>query len=189
MEVKANIPMMQQKGDTIQYNAAAIKAKPGGTALDLVNKMPGFSTDDGVLKNRGKQIQRIYLNGREFFSDNPQGALTEIPANAVNKIKVYEEVRDKNEDSGKDNDTELIRSLNIETVGNEKNMVSVSFQTAGGSSMGDNNQGLYQFSGGGYWRNQNTYSSWELRLIILISGQQIPIKYLPEQLGETSPYK
>lgn len=144
--VKGEIPMMQQKGDTIQYNAAAFKTRPEATALDLVNKMPGVTADGAGVKVQGKKVEKIYLNGSEFFSDDPKKALSYLPANSVQTIKVYEEQGSENSDAGSNNEN-LISAMNIQTIGHEKKMLLGNIKGAGGTNLAGDNMGLYQLNG------------------------------------------
>ena len=43
--VVSKIPPVQQKGDTVEYNASHFKVNPDATAEDMVKKLPGVTVD------------------------------------------------------------------------------------------------------------------------------------------------
>ena len=89
--VTANIPPVTVIDDTVAYNADAYKAPEGAMVEDLIERIPGAEiTDDGKIKINGKEYNRILVNGREFFGDDPQMALKNLPANIIKRIKTYD---------------------------------------------------------------------------------------------------
>ena len=65
--VTSNVPIVV-KGDTVQFNADAFKTKPNATAEDLLKKLPGVEVDkEGNVKAQGEQVQKVYVDGKEFF--------------------------------------------------------------------------------------------------------------------------
>lgn len=101
------------KEDTIQFNAAAFKTHPDATAEDLLKKMPGVTTDeDGNVESQGEAIKKVYVNGKEFFEDDPSLALKSLPVDAVESIQLYDDQSDDAKFSGFD-DGERIKAVNI----------------------------------------------------------------------------
>nr|MBX2822625.1 carboxypeptidase-like regulatory domain-containing protein [Rhodothermaceae bacterium] len=62
-------------GDTTIFNADAYKVNPDASAEDLVTKLPGVVMQDGQVEAQGEQVQRVTVDGREFFGDDPTVAL------------------------------------------------------------------------------------------------------------------
>jgi hypothetical protein len=61
------------KGDTIEYDARAFKVPPGSTVEDLLRRLPGIDVDaDGNIKAQGKDVKRVYVDGKTFFGDDPK---------------------------------------------------------------------------------------------------------------------
>ncbi len=121
--VTAKAPIAKQLGDTTQYNAAAVKVNPDATAGDLLAKMPGFTvSDDGSAETQGESISRVYVDGKAYFRDNPQEALSTLPADIVESIQFFEEKSDESKFTGADDGTR-IKTLNIVTKIKKNNVV------------------------------------------------------------------
>lgn len=120
--VQAKAPMTVIKGDTVQYNASAFKTNPDASSEELLKKMPGVTTDaSGNLTAQGEKIKKVYVDGKEFFSDEPKTALKNLPAYTVQNVQVYDDKSDKAKFTGVD-DGERVKTVNIVT----KNGVSTS---------------------------------------------------------------
>ncbi len=60
------------KRDTIEFNAGSFKTKANANVEDLLKKMPGIEVEtDGSIKAQGEQVQRVKVDGREFFGRDP----------------------------------------------------------------------------------------------------------------------
>lgn len=112
--VKGKQIAVQIDGDTTQYNASSFKVNVDATAEDLLTKMPGISTENGTLKIHGEEVQRVLIDGKPFFGDNPQTAVKNLPANIINKIMVFDDMNDAAKFSGFD-DGDNIKTINIVT--------------------------------------------------------------------------
>lgn len=79
------------KGDTLEYNADSYKVTESAVVEDLLKKMPGVEIDsEGKITVNGKQINKILVDGEEFFSDDPKVASKNLPAKMVEKLQVLE---------------------------------------------------------------------------------------------------
>lgn len=103
-----------QKGDTTEYNANAFKTNPDANVQDLVTKMPGITIENGVVKAQGENVQRITIDGREFFGDDVTLALKNLPAEVVDKIQVFDRQSDQAQFTGF-NDGNTQKAINITT--------------------------------------------------------------------------
>ncbi|GEM_PF-184664 len=112
--ITAKPPLIIQRGDTTEFNAAAVKVPEDAELEDLLKKLPGFELVDGKLMANGEEVKRIYIDGTEYFLDNPMAALQTLPANIVSKIKMFDG-KSKEADFSGYNDGKKFRSLNIET--------------------------------------------------------------------------
>lgn len=84
------------KGDTTQFNASAFKTVPNATVEDLLKKLPGVQVDkDGNVKAQGEDIQKIYVDGKEFFGTDPKLATKNLTADMVESIQVYDDMSDQ----------------------------------------------------------------------------------------------
>ncbi|MBN2774354.1 MAG: carboxypeptidase-like regulatory domain-containing protein, partial [Prolixibacteraceae bacterium] len=87
--------------DTIEFNADAFKTRPGDVAEDLLKKLPGIEVDRaGNIKAMGEDVQRLYVDGKEFFGNDPKVATKNVPADALKKVQVYDRKSDEAEFTG-----------------------------------------------------------------------------------------
>ncbi len=108
------------KDDTIQYSASSFKTKPNAVVEDLLKKLPGVTVDgDGNVSAQGEQVQRIFVDGKRFFGNDPKMATRNLPPDIVDKIQVYDAMTDQSAFSGFD-DGVRIKTINITTKKNKK---------------------------------------------------------------------
>ena len=49
--------------------------------------MPGIQVDaDGNITANGKKVNRILVDGKAFFGDDPKMATRNLPANVIDKV-------------------------------------------------------------------------------------------------------
>ncbi len=107
------IPMMINK-DTIEYNADAFKTQPNDVVEDLLRKLPGVEVEsDGTVKAQGEEVKQILVDGKEFFGRDPQIATKNLPAEAVDKVQVFDKKSDMAEFTGIDDGADE-KAINIE---------------------------------------------------------------------------
>lgn len=122
VEVEAVQDRVKQKGDTTEYNSKAYKVNKDATTEDLVGKMPGITTDGGTLKAHGEAVQKVTIDGREFFGDDASMAVKNLPAEVVDKIQVYDRMSDQSRFTGFD-DGNSQKTMNIITKNGKSNGV------------------------------------------------------------------
>ena len=84
------------KEDTVEYNAAAYKVREGSQVEDLIKKMPGITVDkDGNVTAHGKQVTKVRVNGKNYFSGDVQTATQNLPADIVENIQVIDDYGDQ----------------------------------------------------------------------------------------------
>ena len=106
-----------QKGDTVSYNAGAFKVVADADVEGLLKKMPGITVSDGTVEAQGEQIKKVFVDGKEFFGEDVTTAIKSLPAQAVDRVEVYNKLSDAAEFSGMD-DGEGYKALNIVTHAN-----------------------------------------------------------------------
>ncbi|MBS1585368.1 MAG: TonB-dependent receptor [Bacteroidetes bacterium] len=104
----------QQNGDTTQFNANAYKVNPDANAEDLVNKMPGITSDANGVKANGEDVKQVYVDGKPFFGDDPTATLKNLPAEVIDKIQVFDKMSDQAQFTGFD-DGNTSKAINIIT--------------------------------------------------------------------------
>lgn len=114
-------PPVQQKADTLQYNASQFKVNPDATAEDMVKKLPGVTVDkQGTVTAQGEQVRKVTIDGRDFFGDDATAALRNLPAEIIDKIQVFDRLSDQAQFTGFD-DGSTVKAVNIITKANMRN--------------------------------------------------------------------
>ncbi len=79
------------KGDTTEFVADSFKVKEGATVEDLLKKLPGFTVNSkGEIVAQGKRVDKVLVDGEEFFGDDPTMATQNIGAKAVDRVQVFD---------------------------------------------------------------------------------------------------
>src|SRR5204863_8119425 len=108
------VPPSTQAGDTTQYNAKAFKTNPDANAEDLINKMPGITSQGGQVQAQGENVQQVLVDGKPLFGNDPNAALKNLPAEVIDKIQVFDKKSDQSQFTGFD-DGNSQKTLNIIT--------------------------------------------------------------------------
>lgn len=113
-EILGIIPPTQVKGDTIQINSGAYNIERDMNLKDWIKKIPELQIDqNGSIKFGGKTITKILLDGRKYFGNDINTALTSLPAIIIQKLQIYKNESEEAKSSGiKDFDPDTV--LNIE---------------------------------------------------------------------------
>jgi hypothetical protein len=105
---------VEQNGDTTAFRADAFKTNPDASAEDLISKMPGITTEGGIVKVGGEEVKRVLIDGKQFFGDDPNIALKNLPADVIAKIQVFDQASDQSRFTGISDGNE-VRTINIIT--------------------------------------------------------------------------
>lgn len=82
--------------DTVQYNAASFKVQPNASVEQLLKKLPGVKVEkDGTIKAQGEKVNKVLVDGKEFFGNDPKIATKNLQADAVDKVQVYDKQSDQ----------------------------------------------------------------------------------------------
>ncbi|WP_046746143.1 outer membrane beta-barrel protein [Kordia zhangzhouensis] len=102
------------KKDTLEFNADSFKARPDATVEDLIKKLPGVEVDsDGKIKVNGKEVNKVLVNGKPFFGNDPNIATKNLTKEIVDKIQVTTTKSESEEFTGKQGTSEE-QTINIE---------------------------------------------------------------------------
>ena len=102
------------KRDTIEFNAGSFKTKANANVEDLLKRMPGIEVEtDGSIKAQGEQVQKVMVDGREFFGRDPKLATRNLPADAIEKVQVFDKKSDQSVFTGID-DGQREKTINLE---------------------------------------------------------------------------
>ncbi|WOI22725.1 outer membrane beta-barrel protein [Nonlabens ulvanivorans] len=118
------------KQDTLEFNAKSFNTKADANLEDVIKELPGVEIDkDGKITVNGKEVTKILVNGKEFFGDDPQVALKNLPKEIIDKIQVTESKTDEQKANGEAGDANA-SEINI-TIDEDKNRGWFSRLTAG----------------------------------------------------------
>lgn len=88
--VKTNLAI-RLKGDTTEFTADSFHVKEGATVEELLKVIPGFTVNkQGQITAQGKQVDKVLVDGEEFFGDDPTVATQNLSARIVDKVQVYD---------------------------------------------------------------------------------------------------
>lgn len=110
--IQGQVPVGEQRGDTTSFNANAFKTQTNAQAEDLIRKMPGITMQGGQIQAQGENVQRILVDGREFFGSDPNIALRNLPADAIDRVEVLDQRSDQSRLTGFD-DGNYTKTINI----------------------------------------------------------------------------
>lgn len=151
--VKASRSPIVFKKDTLEFNASSFKTRDGANLEELLEKLPGLKVDAaGNITVNGKPVQRILVNGKSFFGDDPKIATKNLPKSIIDKIQVVDTKTKEQEFTGEEGDQEN-KTINI-TIDEDKNKGIFSRLTLGGGT-----DGRYAMSGfGNYFKDDTRIS-------------------------------
>ncbi len=102
------------KKDTLEFNADSFKARPDATVEDLIKKLPGVEIDsEGKITVNGQEVNKILVNGKPFFGNDPNIAIKNLTKEIVDKIQVTSTKSESEEFTGKKGTSEE-KTINIE---------------------------------------------------------------------------
>jgi len=108
-------------GDTISYNADSFKNGTERKLEDVLKKLPGVEINAaGQIEVEGKAVEKITIDGKDFFSGDTKLATKNIPSNAIDKIQVLRNFSDVNQLSGVQNNEDRV-AINIKLKEGKKN--------------------------------------------------------------------
>jgi hypothetical protein len=145
--VEGRIPPAVQNGDTTEYIAGAFKTNRDATAEELITKMPGITVDNGTVRAGGENVQRVLVDGKPYFGDDPTLALRNLPAEVIDKIQVFDQMSDQAQFTGFD-DGQSVKAMNVMTRRERRDLEFGKF------TAGYGNDGRYE-TGGNYNSFQN----------------------------------
>ncbi|HEY5462686.1 MAG TPA: TonB-dependent receptor family protein [Hanamia sp.] len=117
--VKSGSPI-RIKGDTTIYTADSFKVSANANVEELLKKLPGIQVDkDGNITAMGQTVQKVLVDGEEFFGDDPGMAVKNLRADAVKEVQVFDKKSDQAEFTGID-DGKTQKTINLKLKDNKK---------------------------------------------------------------------
>lgn len=108
------------KGDTTSYRASDFKVDANANVEELLKKLPGIQVDkNGVIKAMGETVEKVLVDGEEFFGDDPGMAVKNLRADAVKEVQVFDKKSDQAEFTGID-DGDRKKTINLKLKEDKK---------------------------------------------------------------------
>ena len=129
-------------GDTTEYKADSFKVHDNATVEELLKKMPGIQVDkNGGITAQGEKVQKVLVDGEEFFSDDPAVVTKSLDAKSVDKVQVFDKKSDEATFSGID-DGQKIKTINLELKEDRRKGYFGKLQLGGGTDGYFENEGM-----------------------------------------------
>jgi hypothetical protein len=81
---------------------------------DLLRRLPGIEVDaDGNIKTQGKDVKRVFVDGKTFFGDDPKSVTKNLGAETISKVQVYDEKSEQAKLTGIEDGTKE-KAMNLE---------------------------------------------------------------------------
>lgn len=99
--------------DTLVFQASNYVIQPNDKLNELLKRIPAISIDNkGKIYAQGDAIERILVDGGEFFTEDPGVAANVIRADKVDKIKIYDRWSDQSSFTGIDDNIKF-KTINV----------------------------------------------------------------------------
>jgi hypothetical protein len=144
--VKGVATAIKIKGDTTEFNAAAYTIQPNAKVEDLLKQLPGIQVDkDGKITAQGQAVNKVLVDGEEFFGDDPTLVTKNIRADMVDKVQLYDKKSDQASFTGID-DGQKTKTINIKLKADSKSGMFGKTEEGGGT--------------GGYYQSQTIFNKF-----------------------------
>ena len=150
------ISAIKIKGDTTEYVADSFKVKDNANVEDLLKRLPGIQVDkNGQITAQGQTVQKILVDGEEFFSDDPKVVTQGLQANVVDKVQVYDKKSEQAEFTGID-DGQKTKTINLQLKADKKKGYFGKIDAGGGTD--------------GYFQDQAMINSFKDKMQFSVFG-------------------
>lgn len=94
--VRQQISAIRISGDTTEFNSNSFKVREGASVEEMLKKLPGIQVDkNGAITAMGEKVNKVLVDGEEFFGNDPAIAIKNLPANSIYKIQVFDKKSDQ----------------------------------------------------------------------------------------------
>ena len=137
--VKSGAPF-KIKGDTTVYTADSFKVGPNANVEELLKKLPGIQVDkNGTITAMGQTVEKVLVDGEEFFGDDPGMAVKNLRADAVKEVQVFDKKSEQSEFTGID-DGKTQKTINLKLKDDAKHGYFGKVDVAGGTVQNKENR-------------------------------------------------
>lgn len=119
--VRQQIGSIKIKGDTTEFTADSFRVLPNATVEDLLKKLPGIQVDkNGQITAQGEKVQKVLVDGEEFFGDDPTLVTQNLRADLIDKVQLFDKKSDQAAFTGID-DGQKQKTINLKLKDGKKN--------------------------------------------------------------------
>lgn len=130
--VQGRVPVVI-KGDTVEYDAGSFAVQQNAKVEDLLKVLPGITVDaSGKITAQGKTVEKVLVDGEEFFGDDPTLVTRNVRTDMVDKVQVYEKKSEAAERTGVD-DGQRVQTINLKLKEDAKNGMFGKLEGAAGN--------------------------------------------------------
>lgn len=120
VQIEASFIPIVIKKDTVEYTADAFRVTPNANVEELLKKLPGVEVDaEGNITAQGETVNKVTVDGKKFFGNDPKVATRNLQAAAIKKVQVIDEKSERAQFSGIE-DGVTTKTINLELKDNSK---------------------------------------------------------------------
>jgi Outer membrane protein beta-barrel family/Carboxypeptidase regulatory-like domain len=111
--VKQKIAAIRYRGDTTEFKADSFHVSADANVEDLLKVLPGLQVNSkGEITAQGQKVEKVLVDGEEFFGDDPTMATQNLNAKSVDKVQVFDKKSDEANITGVD-DGKTTKTVNL----------------------------------------------------------------------------
>ncbi len=112
--VKGKASDAKISGDTITFKVDKFTDKTEKTLGDIINKLPGMEVDEqGNIKANGEKVDKLLVEGKEFFSESHKMATENLSSDAVKDIQLLTDYKENGKIDAMDSDKKTAVNINL----------------------------------------------------------------------------
>lgn len=105
---------VKQSIDTLVFNLSQFTSGDENKLREALKKLPGIEVDrDGNVTSNGRNIERLFIENRQFFTGDEKIGVNNIPAQAVEKVEILDNYSDVGFLKDLQNSNELVMNLKL----------------------------------------------------------------------------
>lgn len=140
--VRQKVAAIRMRGDTVEFKADSFKVREGASVEEMLKRLPGLTVDkDGKITAQGKKVEKVLVDGEEFFGDDPTIATKNLQADAIDKVQVFEKKSDQAAFTGID-DGQGKQTINLKMKEDKKRGYFGKLDLGGGTDQKWNNSAM-----------------------------------------------
>ncbi|GAB3798766.1 outer membrane beta-barrel family protein [Spirosoma humi] len=177
--------LVEDKGDRLVYNAEKDISNAGGTAADVLRKVPTLSVDlDGNVQMRGNGNIKVLINGKPsaMMARNLADALRQMPANVIKSIEVITSPGAKYDAEGSAGVINIITKKALQGFNGSVNVTAGNLNRSVGTNLNLKRKKFgFSLSANGYqFRNIRESQSIRTTLMPVSDGPSLPLNILTQ---------